>query len=540
MILLGLMRMTLLLAAALAAGLVLRHHSAARRRIVWAGALATLLLLPLLPSAAPWSWTIDVPAAVSVESPERGVALPSPGPLGAAVPTAADRAPEMGPAPDALRGWVTLVWMGGTVPAAFLLLVGVVRAAAWRRRAWEPQGEALREAVAAHMGQGGPPVRLTSALDGPATVGLIRPWILLPAEAEEWTPERLQAVFLHEQAHVRQRDVPLQFLAGLACALYWFHPLIWVVRRNLRRDSERACDDAVLEGGLLPSTYAALLLELAAPGRPFAGPLAAVSMARPGEFEGRLLAILDGVRDRRVPGWRFLAATATAFLLGALALTSVTAEPGGAELREADAKGPVGRLDVPDPGADREEILAALAPLLEDDDARVRAAAAEALGEIRDGALDALLAVVGDPSAGVRKEVALALGELDDPRTLGQLSEYARADPDREVRRAAIRALGRSRAEGRVDALSEVLGGSDDGWTRVLAVKALGETRSPLAVAALEPLVNEEDGRLRREATEALAELGGGEARAALVRALSSHDPEVRSRAARGLGEERR
>ena len=42
---------------------------------------------------------------------------------------------------------------------------------------------------------------------------------------------------------------------------------------------------------------------------------------------------------------------------------------------------------------------------------------------------------------------------------------------------------------------------------------------------------------MRKEAAAALADLGGKEARAALVRALSNHDPEVRSRAARGLGE---
>jgi len=544
MIPLVLVRVTLVLLLALVSGALLRRHSAARRRIVWAAAVGTVLVLPLLSAAAPWQWEVQLPAAA------RGAGVPPAAPF---IPTAEIEgaaallpgAPPSGEGrhPGTVGGWATLLWLGGAVPVALFLLLGVARAAAWRRRAWEPEGETLRQAVAEHVEGGGPPVRITSALDGPATVGLIRPWILLPPEAEEWTRDRLHAVFLHEQAHVRQRDVLLQFMAGVACALYWFHPLVWVVRRNLRRDSERACDDAVLQGGLLPSTYAALLLELATPGRPFSGPLAAVSMARPGEFEGRLLAILDGLRDRRVPGWRFMSATTVLFLLGGLLLSSVTPDGGRAEtgLVDGEAVAPTGIAEGGSNSlSDRREVVAALAPLLGDDDARVRAAAAQALGEIREGALEALLAVVADPSPEVRKKVARALGELDDPRTLGQLAEYARSDPDRDVRRGAIRALGRSRAEGRVDALSGVLGGSDDGWTRVLAVKALGETRSPQAVAALEPLVAGKDGRLRREATEALAELGGGEARAALVRALSSHDPEVRSRAARGLGEERR
>ena len=545
MILLLLVRVTLLLLLALVAGALLRRHSAARRRIVWAVAVATVLILPLLSAAAPWKWELRLPVtAGALGAPQGGTSSTGLDLEGDGLPlTPGTSSTVEAPIPAGVGGWVTLVWLGGALPTALLLLLGVGRAAAWRRRAWEPRGNTLKRAVAEHVEGGGPPVRISSALDGPATVGLIRPWILLPPEAEEWTRDRLHAVFLHEQAHVRQRDVPLQFVAGVACAFYWFHPLVWMVRRNLRRDSERACDDAVLQGGLLPSTYAALLLELATPGRPFSGPLAAVSMARPGEFEGRLLAILDGLRDRRSPGWRFIAGTTVLFLAGGLLLSSVTPDQGRAETGVADGEEwvPSG-IPPAESGSpsDRQEVVAALAPLLGDDDAGVRAAAAQALGEIREGAFEALLAVVADPSPEVRKKVALALGDLDDPRTLGQLSEYARSDPDRDVRRAAIRALGRSRAEGRVDALTGVLGGSGDGWTRVLTVKALGEIRSPQAVGALEPLVAAEDGRLRREATEALAELGGGEARAALVRALSSHDPEVRSRAARGLGEERR
>lgn len=536
----GLVRVTLLLGVALLAGLVLRNHSAARRRVVWVVAVGTILVLPLLPWASPWSWEVRLPAASPAVVSTMTAPVPAVVPGGSTTPAVEAALPRTEPLVQGVGGWATALWVGGAVPAALLLLLGIVRASAWRRRSWSPRGGTLRAAVAEHVEKGGQPVRISPALDGPATVGLLRPCILLPPEAEEWSGDRLRAVFLHEQAHVRQRDVPLQFLAGVACALYWFHPLVWMVRRNLRRDSERACDDAVLQGGLLPSTYASLLLELAAPARGWHGPLAAVSMARSGEFEGRLLAILDGVRDRRVAGWRFLSGTAALFLAAGVLLSSVGPEAGSAAVAGEEGRSPEAHLPAKEPEGDRREVAAALAPLLGDPDEGVRAAAAEALGEIGEGALAPLLGVVSDPSAEVRREVALALGELDDPRTLGQLSEYARADPDRDVRRAAFRALGRSRAEGRVEALSGVLRGSQDGWTRLLAVKALGETRSPRAVEALEPLVAGEDGRLRREATKALAELGGGDARAALVRALSSHDPEVRSRAARGLGEERR
>jgi TonB family protein len=53
------------------------------------------------------------------------------------------------------------------------------------------------------------------------------------------------------------------FLAHLACAVYWFHPLIWMVAAQLRREQEQACDDAVLLSGFAPASYAEALIAAA-------------------------------------------------------------------------------------------------------------------------------------------------------------------------------------------------------------------------------------------------------------------------------------
>jgi hypothetical protein len=45
-------------------------------------------------------------------------------------------------------------------------------------------------------------------------------------------------------------------LAHLACALYWFNPLVWVAARRLRIERELACDDCALEVGMWASDYA--------------------------------------------------------------------------------------------------------------------------------------------------------------------------------------------------------------------------------------------------------------------------------------------
>ena len=148
------------------------------------------------------------------------------------------------------------------------------------------------------------PVRLLASpcATMPMTWGWLRPAVLLPADAERWPVERRRVVLLHELAHVKRFDCLTQTLAQLACALYWPHPGVWWAARRQRVERERACDDQVLDAGCSPSDYADHLIQVA---RAFRSPRfaesAAVSMARPSQLEGRVLAILDAGRNRRTP-----------------------------------------------------------------------------------------------------------------------------------------------------------------------------------------------------------------------------------------------
>lgn len=96
------------------------------------------------------------------------------------------------------------------------------------------------------------------------TWGVLRPVVLLPVDAVNWSPQRLEAVLLHEFAHVRRHDFASQLLAELTCALYWFNPLAWLGARSMRADAESAADDSVLRSGLKASEYATELLQIAA------------------------------------------------------------------------------------------------------------------------------------------------------------------------------------------------------------------------------------------------------------------------------------
>ena len=133
----------------------------------------------------------------------------------------------------------------------------------------------------------------------PMTWGLFRARVLLPEEADNWTVEWRRAVLLHEMAHVKRWDYLTNLLAQIACSLYWFNPLVWLLARSMVAEREQACDDVVLQQGTKADGYAQQIIELA--GRVKRRTLAsfpAVPMARPTRLETRIRAIVDADRTR--------------------------------------------------------------------------------------------------------------------------------------------------------------------------------------------------------------------------------------------------
>lgn len=74
-----------------------------------------------------------------------------------------------------------------------------------------------------------------------------RPKLLLPRDLlPELDGDELDALLAHELAHVRRRDHWVRFLEIGATALFWWYPVAWWSRRELRRAEERCCDEWVL------------------------------------------------------------------------------------------------------------------------------------------------------------------------------------------------------------------------------------------------------------------------------------------------------
>src|SRR5262249_9595049 len=115
----------------------------------------------------------------------------------------------------------------------------------------------------------------------------------------EWSAERRHVVLVHELAHVARLDYLAQVVATIVCALFWFHPFVWLAASRLRLEAEHAADDRVLAGGTPSVSYAAHLLELARVESSLHHTAAvAVGMVKPSRLEGRFRAMLDTSRSR--------------------------------------------------------------------------------------------------------------------------------------------------------------------------------------------------------------------------------------------------
>ena len=87
----------------------------------------------------------------------------------------------------------------------------------------------------------------TEAVESPSVHGLWRKRLLLPKGTfDRFSVEQLRCIFLHELAHIKRRDLEVNWLASSLQALHWFNPLLWFGFSRMRADREMACDALAL------------------------------------------------------------------------------------------------------------------------------------------------------------------------------------------------------------------------------------------------------------------------------------------------------
>jgi beta-lactamase regulating signal transducer with metallopeptidase domain len=314
---------SVLIAVAAAVQATLRRRaSAATRHVVWTLAIAALLLLPLASAVVP-EWPVSIYRAAP--SPQPVIDDPTPELVVRVTPSTAVSFDAAAP-PAAAAGGVSWTFASAVAYLAVAIaLLGRLMLQRWQVRRFAERATAVRSlewtrlmsdcATCLDVAR---PVRVLRSREHsvPLAFGTLRPAVVVPAIADTWSDDRRRAVILHELAHVARHDCLTQTLAAVACAMYWAHPGVWWIAKRLRIERELACDDRVIAAGTAPRDYAGHLLDIAYSFGGHRAPALAVTMARPRQLEGRMLAALDAARNRRPPRARFrLAAAAAALLL---------------------------------------------------------------------------------------------------------------------------------------------------------------------------------------------------------------------------------
>lgn len=325
------LEVAVILLAAVAVMPLLGRRPAALRHWILAVAVVCALAAPIVGLVAPaWHLGIAATPRTAAASAAAGAADNDRSIVVSVVP-GVEHAPESHGLMRRLSSDVPFatvaasVWFAGAAFGLGLLGVGLARLSRLSARAarvtsgrWaEIASEIARDSAI------GRPVTLLQSAHPTLLVtwGAVRPRILLSRGAVNWSDERIRLVLQHELAHIRRGDWAVQLAAEVLRAVYWFNPLVWIVCRRLRQESEQACDDAVLNRGVEGSRYAGHLLDVARELRGRRSWVPAPSMARASNLERRVRAMLDTDRNRRPVARAARSAIAAALLLLSISVT---------------------------------------------------------------------------------------------------------------------------------------------------------------------------------------------------------------------------
>ncbi|MGQ0735557.1 MAG: M56 family metallopeptidase [Acidobacteriota bacterium] len=340
------------------------------RHLLLAVTFGSVLLLPIVALTAP---EVPVPVPVSTgQAPlyAAGDLLPAVQPRRAAQPSASAVSTSAQWLWQSRRAVGLGAWALGS-----LLVLAPLTTVLWRlgrlRRTGLPWLE-MRDPLQSLAADSGVTRKVDLVLhedvSSPLTFGTTHPVILLPADAREWHESDLRRALVHELAHVGRGDWAVETAARAICAVWWFHPLVWVAWRSLSLEAERACDDAVVEREE-SMEYAEQLVSLArrlsaAHAQPTLG------MANRSDLSLRVSSVLD---ERQRRGRAGLATVVGAFGAAALFVLAVA---------------PVRAVAIP--ASDKTAALVSASPIAPDQSRRQRGLDRELYEAAADGDVDGI------------------------------------------------------------------------------------------------------------------------------------------------------
>ena len=206
--------------------------------------------------------------------------------------------------------WLTPFWIAGVILFYLRGTMGWVNARRLRLRGVCPAPDAWQgrlEELSARLRVSKPVALLETCIAAtPIVIGFVRPVILIPVGMLTAMPTgQIEAILLHELAHIRRRDYLANLLQTAAEGVLFYHPAVWWISRVIRTERENCCDDLVVAADVNAHEYATALIVLEE-NRRTAGPAVVAATA--------LSALGGGVLMKRIRRLLYPRESASAFL----------------------------------------------------------------------------------------------------------------------------------------------------------------------------------------------------------------------------------
>ncbi len=223
---------------------------------------------PLVQQQIPEVSAFDAPtpAAMREAAPSEALHSEAPAPVQEPLPAADSPKPVF---TIASADAIIALWIAGMAfRAARLLFIerSMRRAVAHNTLPTDARTRDIYDACCAELGIAHKlPLQSMAGIYSPALTVSLKPMILLPANiTDTLTDAQLACALRHELTHYRRRDHLLMLLLRLLTCVYWFNPIVWLMKRELMKDMETACDSAVTArlNGTERREYAMTLLAL--------------------------------------------------------------------------------------------------------------------------------------------------------------------------------------------------------------------------------------------------------------------------------------
>ena len=498
--------------------------------------------------------------------------------------------------------WMISAWLIGVLLLSLRLVTGWLYTQRLRKRGTRPLTESWQAVLRRLCEQLriARPVRLCESVwvQVPTAIGWLRPVILLPASAlAGLTPQQLESIIVHELAHIRRYDYLINLLQAVIETLFFYHPAVWWVSRQIRQERESCCDDLAVAVCGDALVYARALVEM----EQLRADVPQLAVAANGGLLMNRIHRLVGVQAQATN--RFTGLLASVIVVTAVVSLAIGApmllpsprtsaaqqiEPAAApETKSESAKASEALREVNKnrsessteaqrkPVADQANVVPAQVmndqttaaqslKSLSSSDATERAAAACSLGHLSAvDAIPALINLLGDdapiepikcwqsgnwspamdtlkrPSPG--EQAAIALAALGKPAVEPLITALSNTNPS--VRRNAAWAIGEVTGvstSGRSAAVEPLINAlhDADAWVRLAAAFSLGELRPRRATESLIAALTDSEWSVREMVVRALGEMksrAGVERLTAVL--LQDGDERVRRKAAWALGE---